>query len=81
FASSPNPLNPFKIPTTTSLPLPLSPPLPLSTAATTTTTTTIIINGTGSAAELTKSLIPEKYQVVLLSFAYGIISLLAVVGN
>ncbi|CAF3797392.1 unnamed protein product, partial [Rotaria magnacalcarata] len=59
FESSPNPLNPFKTPTTTSLPLPLSPPLLLST---TTTTTTIIINGTGSAAELTKSLIPEKYQ-------------------
>jgi len=39
------------------------------------------INGTGSAADLTKTLIPEKYQVILLSFAYGIISFLAVVGN
>lgn len=39
------------------------------------------INGTGSAAELTRTLIPEKYQVILLIFAYGIISLLAVVGN
>lgn len=38
-------------------------------------------NGSTSAADLTKSLIPAKYQVILLSFAYGIISLLAVVGN
>jgi hypothetical protein len=68
--SSVNPLHFDKFLTTTS-----------STAATTTTTTTGIINGTGSAAELTKTLIPEKYQVILLSFAYGIISLLAVVGN
>jgi hypothetical protein len=67
--SSVNPLHFDKFLTTTS-----------STAATTTTTTGII-NGTGSAAELTKTLIPEKYQVILLSFAYGIISLLSVVGN
>ena len=49
-----------------------STPLPISTTT---------VNGTGSAAELTKSLIPEKYQVILLSFAYGIISLLSVIGN
>ena len=66
--SSVNPLYFNKFLTTTSLPL-------------TTTTTASIINGTGSAAELTKTLIPAKYQVILLSFAYGIISLLAVVGN
>jgi len=44
-------------------------------------TTAAAINATGSAADLTKTLIPEKYQVILLSFAYGIISFLAVVGN
>jgi hypothetical protein len=61
---------------------------PLNTDKIFTTTTTIsstlttaIINGTGSAAALTKTLIPEKYQIILLSFAYGIISLLAIVGN
>lgn len=54
---------------------------------TTTTTTTVSPllssagNGTGSAAEFTKTLIPEKYQIILLSCAYGIISLLAVLGN
>ena len=48
----------------------------------TTTTTTPALNRTGSAAaDLAKTLIPEKYQIILLSFAYGIISLLAVVGN
>ncbi|UJR13599.1 hypothetical protein I4U23_000612 [Adineta vaga] len=31
--------------------------------------------------DLSKTLIPEQYQVILLSFAYGIISFLAVVGN
>ena len=46
-----------------------------------TTTTTATLNGTNSAAELAKTLVPEKYQVILLSFAYGIISLFAVVGN
>jgi len=58
-------------------------PLNTDKLFTTTTilTTTATVNGTGSAAELTKALIPEKYQVILLSFAYGIISLLAVVGN
>ncbi|CAF1682894.1 unnamed protein product, partial [Adineta ricciae] len=45
------------------------------------TTTTATLNGTNSVAELTKTLVPEKYQVILLSFAYGIISLLAVLGN
>ena len=45
------------------------------------TTTTAVVNGTSSVAELTKTLVPEKYQVILLSCAYGIISLLAVVGN
>jgi len=50
------------------------------TTTTTTTTTTLTINST-SAADLTKSLIPENYQVILLSFAYGIISLLSVIGN
>ncbi|CAF0905036.1 unnamed protein product [Rotaria sordida] len=69
--SSINPLYSPKLSTTTSLALSSSP------SATTITT----LNGTGSAAELTKTLIPEKYQVILLSFAYGIISLLAVVGN
>jgi hypothetical protein len=45
-------------------------------------TTTPVLNGTDSAAvELTKTLIPENYQIILLSFAYGIISLLSVVGN
>jgi hypothetical protein len=45
-------------------------------------TTIPVLNGTGNAAaELTKTLIPENYQIILLSFAYGIISLLAVVGN
>lgn len=40
-----------------------------------------ILNGTNSVADLTKTLIPEKYQIILLSFAYGIISLLSVIGN
>ena len=44
-------------------------------------TPTSVFNGTGTAAELGDTLIPEKYQVILLSFAYGIISLLAVGGN
>ena len=39
-----------------------------------------ILNGTSSAADLTK-LIPEKYQIILLSCAYGVISLFAVIGN
>ncbi|CAF0736549.1 unnamed protein product [Rotaria sp. Silwood1] len=69
--SSINPLHSPKISTTTSLTL-----SPSSSSVTTTT-----LNGTVSAAELTKTLIPEKYQIILLSFAYGIISLLAVVGN
>lgn len=57
-------------------------PLYTDQLLTTTVLTTTISNGTGSAAaELTKTLIPEKYQIILLSFAYGIISFLAVVGN
>lgn len=40
-----------------------------------------LLNRTNSAADLTKTLIPEKYQIILLSFAYGIISLLSVIGN
>ena len=52
-----------------------------NSSSTTTTTTTATLNGTNSVAELTKTLVPEKYQVILLSFAYGIISLLAVLGN
>lgn len=39
------------------------------------------INGSSYAVDFTKTLIPAKYQVILLSFAYGIISLLAVLGN
>ncbi len=38
-------------------------------------------NRTNSIADLTKTLIPEKYQIILLTFAYGIISLFSVVGN
>jgi hypothetical protein len=68
--SSINPLYTEKIFTTTT-----------TTIASPITTTAAAINGTGSAADLTKTLIPEKYQVILLSFAYGIISFLAVVGN
>lgn len=46
-----------------------------------TSTSVSISNGTNSVADLTKTLIPEKYQIILLSFAYGIISLLSVLGN
>jgi hypothetical protein len=46
-----------------------------------TTTLTEIINGTDNVPNLTETLIPKKYQVILLSFAYGIISLLGVLGN
>ncbi|CAF2855723.1 unnamed protein product [Rotaria sp. Silwood2] len=38
-------------------------------------------NVTLSAADLTKTLIPEQYQIILLSFAYGIITFLALIGN
>lgn len=44
-------------------------------------TTLPLLNRTNSVAELTKSLIPNRYQIILLSFAYGIISLLALIGN
>ena len=36
---------------------------------------------THSVSEFTKTLIPENYQIILLSSAYGIISLLALIGN
>jgi hypothetical protein len=55
-----------------------------STSSTTkllTSTLASLSNETNSAADLTKTLVPEKYQIILLSFAYGIISFLAVVGN
>ena len=38
-------------------------------------------NRTNNVADLTKALIPEQYQIILLSLAYGIISLLALIGN
>lgn len=44
-------------------------------------TATRISNGTYSAADSTKTVIPEKYQIILLSCAYGVISLLSVFGN
>lgn len=65
----------------------LSPTTPIDVLASilstsqSTTTASKLSNGTDSVAELTKTLIPAKYQVILLSFAYGIISFLAVVGN
>ncbi len=40
-----------------------------------------ISNRTNNIVDLTTTLIPEKYQIILLSFAYGIISLLSVIGN
>ena len=46
-----------------------------------TTTLIPVSNGTSSEADLTKSLVPEQYQIILLSFAYGIISLLSLIGN
>lgn len=45
------------------------------------TTTNSLLNRTESVAELTKNLIPTTFQIILLSFAYGIISLLALIGN
>ena len=38
-------------------------------------------NVTHAVAEFTKTLIPANYQVILLTSAYGIISLLALIGN
>ncbi|CAF1282383.1 unnamed protein product [Rotaria sp. Silwood1] len=38
-------------------------------------------NVTLTAADITKNLIPEQYQIILLSLAYGIISILALIGN
>lgn len=60
--------------------------LPTNQFFSTTTVTLVTIattrgTETDSAAELPKTLIPEQYQVVLLSFAYGIISMLALIGN
>ncbi|CAF0841717.1 unnamed protein product [Adineta steineri] len=49
--------------------------------STTTAAAAAILNETSSIVGLTETLVPEKYQVILLSFAYGIISLLALVGN
>lgn len=40
-----------------------------------------IINSTIAITASRNANIPENYQIILLSFAYGIISLLAVVGN
>jgi hypothetical protein len=40
-----------------------------------------ISNGTNSIVDSRQTIIPEKYQIILLSFAYGIISLLSVIGN
>ena len=40
-----------------------------------------ISNGTNNIVEITKTLVPEQYQIILLSFAYGIISFLSVLGN
>jgi hypothetical protein len=55
--------------------------LPNNTTKILTSTSRTVSNATSSAADLTKSLIPEQYQIILLSFAYGIISFLSVVGN
>jgi hypothetical protein len=46
-----------------------------------TSTSISVTNETNINDHLTKTLIPEQYQIILLSFAYGIISLLSVVGN
>jgi hypothetical protein len=46
-----------------------------------TSTSIPISNGTKNIVDLTTTLIPEKYQIILLSFAYGIISLLSLIGN
>lgn len=53
----------------------------VSTTTGTTSRASTLVNLTDNVAELTKTIIPAKYQVILLSFAYGIISLLAVLGN
>ena len=55
--------------------------VPVTITSSSSTTTILKLNETRNGVELTKTLIPEKYQIILLSFAYGIISLLAVVGN
>jgi len=44
-------------------------------------TNSLVSSTTNNPSDLIKTLIPEQYQVVLLSFAYGIISLLAMIGN
>lgn len=38
-------------------------------------------NTTSNPTDSIKTIIPEQYQAILLSFAYGIISLLAMLGN
>jgi len=53
----------------------------LNTTKQLSSTSISISNITNSVADLTKTIIPEKYQVILLSFAYGIISLLSLIGN
>ena len=52
-----------------------------STLLQATPTLVSVSNITDSVADRTKTLLPEKYQIILLSFAYGIISLLSVLGN
>lgn len=41
----------------------------------------LISNRTTNQIDSIKTIIPENYQIILLSFAYGIISLLSVLGN
>ncbi|CAM4756247.1 unnamed protein product [Rotaria magnacalcarata] len=53
----------------------------LETNKTVVSTSTSVSNGTRNAAHLTKTLMPEQYQIILLSFAYGIITLFSISGN
>ncbi|CAF1225648.1 unnamed protein product [Rotaria magnacalcarata] len=53
----------------------------LETNKTVVSTSTSVSNGTRNAADLTKTLMPEQYQIILLSFAYGIITLFSISGN
>lgn len=53
----------------------------LGTSKIITSTSILLLNGTQSDAELTKTLIPEQYQIILLSFAYGLITLFSIIGN
>ena len=45
------------------------------------TTSNSILADASTIAEAAKTSIPEKYQIIVLSFAYGIISLLSLIGN